>query len=75
MPLGSAFMTLGLLIGLSLAAFADTLTGKVVKITDGGLLIAFSSAALPPAKSESSSRLLFPVSSIPLLCVPVHGLQ
>ncbi len=28
-------MTLALLIGLSLAASADTLTGKVVKITDG----------------------------------------
>ena len=28
-------MTLGLLIGLSLTAFADSLTGKVVKITDG----------------------------------------
>jgi len=31
-------MTLGLLIGLSLAAFADSLTGKVVKITDGDTL-------------------------------------
>ncbi len=31
-------MTLGLLIGLSLAASADTLTGKVVKITDGDTL-------------------------------------
>ena len=31
-------ITLGLLIGLSLAAFADTLTGKVVKITDGDTL-------------------------------------
>ncbi len=28
-------MTLGFLIGLSLTASADTLTGKVVKITDG----------------------------------------
>ncbi len=28
-------ITLGLLIGLSLTAFADTLAGKVVKITDG----------------------------------------
>ena len=28
-------ITLGLLICLSLAAFADTLTGKAVKITDG----------------------------------------
>ncbi len=28
-------ITLGLLIGLSLVASADTLTGKVVKITDG----------------------------------------
>ncbi len=28
-------ITLGLLIGLSLAASADTLTGKVVKITNG----------------------------------------
>jgi len=28
-------ITLGLLIGLSLTAFGDTLTGKVVKITDG----------------------------------------
>ena len=27
-------ITLGLLIGLSLATFADTLTGKAVKITD-----------------------------------------
>jgi len=31
-------MTLGFLIGLSLAASADTLTGKVVKITDGDTL-------------------------------------
>ncbi len=31
-------ITLGLLIGLSLATFADTLTGKVVKITDGDTL-------------------------------------
>ncbi len=31
-------ITLGLLIGLSLAAFADSLTGKVVKITDGDTL-------------------------------------
>ncbi len=31
-------ITLGLLIGLSLAAFGDTLTGKVVKITDGDTL-------------------------------------
>ena len=31
-------ITLGLLIGLSIAAFADTLTGKVVKITDGDTL-------------------------------------
>ncbi len=31
-------ITLGLLIGLSPAAFADTLTGKVVKITDGDTL-------------------------------------
>ncbi len=31
-------MTFGLLIGLSLTAFADTLTGKVVKITDGNNL-------------------------------------
>ncbi len=31
-------MTFGLLIGLSLAAFADSLTGKVVKITDGDTL-------------------------------------
>ncbi len=31
-------MTLGLLIGLSLAASADSLTGKVVKITDGDTL-------------------------------------
>jgi endonuclease YncB( thermonuclease family) len=31
-------MTLGLLIGLSLTAFADSLTGKVVKITDGDTL-------------------------------------
>ncbi len=28
-------ITLGFLVFLSLAAFADTLTGKVVKITDG----------------------------------------
>ncbi len=28
-------ITLGLLIGLSLTAFANSLTGKVVKITDG----------------------------------------
>ncbi len=31
-------ITLGLLTCLSLAAFADTLTGKVVKITDGDTL-------------------------------------
>ncbi len=31
-------ITLGLLICLSIAAFADTLTGKVVKITDGDTL-------------------------------------
>ncbi len=31
-------ITLGLLIGLSLATFADTLTGKAVKITDGDTL-------------------------------------
>ncbi len=31
-------ITLGLLIGLSLAAFAASLTGKVVKITDGDTL-------------------------------------
>ncbi len=31
-------ITLGLLIGLSLTAFGDTLTGKVVKITDGDTL-------------------------------------
>ncbi len=31
-------MTLGLLICLSLTASADTLTGKVVKITDGDTL-------------------------------------
>ncbi|MFB3088146.1 MAG: thermonuclease family protein, partial [Acidiferrobacterales bacterium] len=31
-------ITLGLLIGLSLAAPADSLTGKVVKITDGDTL-------------------------------------
>ncbi len=31
-------ITLGLLIGLSLAVSADTLTGKVVKITDGDTL-------------------------------------
>ncbi len=31
-------ITLGLLIGLSLVAFGDTLTGKVVKITDGDTL-------------------------------------
>ncbi len=31
-------ITLGLLIGLSLVASADTLTGKVVKITDGDTL-------------------------------------
>ncbi len=31
-------ITLGLLIGLSLAASADTLTGKVVKITDDDTL-------------------------------------
>ncbi len=31
-------MTLGLLIGLSLTASADSLTGKVVKITDGDTL-------------------------------------
>ncbi len=31
-------ITLGLLIGLSLTAFADSLTGKVVKITDGDTL-------------------------------------
>ncbi len=31
-------ITLGLLIGLSLAASADSLTGKVVKITDGDTL-------------------------------------
>ncbi len=32
-------IALGLLIGLSLAASADSLTGKVVKITDGDTLI------------------------------------
>ncbi len=31
-------MTLGLLVCLSLAASADSLTGKVVKITDGDTL-------------------------------------
>ncbi len=31
-------ITLGLVIGLSLATSADTLTGKVVKITDGDTL-------------------------------------
>ncbi len=31
-------ITLGLLIGLSLAVSADTLNGKVVKITDGDTL-------------------------------------
>jgi hypothetical protein len=31
-------ITLGLLVCLSLAALADTLTGKVVKITDGDTL-------------------------------------
>ncbi len=31
-------ITLGLLIGLSLAASAESLTGKVVKITDGDTL-------------------------------------
>ncbi len=31
-------IALGLLIGLSLTASADTLTGKVVKITDGDTL-------------------------------------
>ena len=31
-------ITLGLLICLSLVAFADTLTGKVVKVTDGDTL-------------------------------------
>ncbi len=31
-------IALGLLIGLSLTAFADSLTGKVVKITDGDTL-------------------------------------
>ncbi len=31
-------ITLGLLIGLALAAFADFLIGKVVKITDGDTL-------------------------------------
>ncbi len=31
-------ITLGVLIGLSLTAFADSLTGKVVKITDGDTL-------------------------------------
>ncbi len=31
-------ITLGLLIGLSLTASADSLTGKVVKITDGDTL-------------------------------------
>ncbi len=31
-------ITLGLLIGLSLATAADSLTGKVVKITDGDTL-------------------------------------
>ncbi len=31
-------MSLGVLTGLSLAALADTLTGKVVKITDGDTL-------------------------------------
>ena len=38
MPLAARLMTLGLLICLSLAAFADSLTGKVVKITDGDAL-------------------------------------
>ncbi len=31
-------ITLGLLLCFSLAAFADSLTGKVVKITDGDTL-------------------------------------
>ncbi len=31
-------ITLGLLIGLSLVALADSLTGKAVKITDGDTL-------------------------------------
>ncbi len=31
-------ITLGLLIGLSLAAFADTLTGKVGRVVDGDTL-------------------------------------
>ncbi len=31
-------ITLGLLIGLSISASADTLTGKVVKISDGDTL-------------------------------------
>ncbi len=31
-------ITLGLLLCFSLTAFADTLTGKVVKITDGDTL-------------------------------------
>ena len=31
-------ITLGLLVCLSLTAFGDTLTGKVVKITDGDTL-------------------------------------
>ena len=34
-------ITLGLLIGLSLAASADALTGKVGKITDGDTLYIF----------------------------------
>ncbi len=35
MRLAARVVTLGMLISLSLAASADTLTGKVVKVTDG----------------------------------------
>ncbi len=43
-----------LLVFLSLAAFGDTLTGKVVKITDGGVVVI---DALPVPREFFTNRL------------------
>ncbi len=49
-------ITLGVLIGLSLAAFADFLTGKVVKITDGDTLYELAQVIFKQGETDMGDK-------------------
>jgi len=74
-------ITLGLLIGLSLTAFADTLTGKVGRVVDGDTLYVLDanhivtelfirSFRLPTAAADSTVGPPYFNCAVPLLAAP-----